>query len=65
MMTKTAVQNQQIRVALNNTTTGQEKVIYVPNHHDAVSSALKLFARIEGISVRWVDIRLGSVPSHA
>ena len=60
-MTKTTVQKRQIWVELSNTTTGQEKVLTVPDRHDAVASALKLFARIEGISVHLVDIRLSPV----
>jgi hypothetical protein len=65
MMTKATVQNRQIWVELNNTTTGQEKVVQVPDSHDAVTSALTLFARIEGVSVRMVDIRLSPVQYHA
>jgi len=64
-MNKTTVQKRQIWVELNNTTTGQEKVVNVADCHDAVASALKLFARIEGISVRLVDIRLSPVQYHA
>jgi len=61
---KKAVGVSNVKVLLINTCTGREKEIVVLDDHLIVASALTFFARVEGISVRQVDIRILPIKSH-